>query len=70
MKFADWRDRARKLLAAEVPPHLATWTPSLFEPALPDAASTRVPASFVRLAEDAILHREPSEALQSPAVMS
>jgi DNA polymerase len=63
MRFDDWRDRARKLLAAQVPPHLATWTPSLFEAPLPDAPMTRVPASFVRLAEDVILHRESSEAL-------
>ncbi len=63
MRFDGWRDRARKLLAANVEPHLATWTPSLFEAELSDAPTTRVPASFVRLAEDVILHREPSEAL-------
>ncbi|HUS28559.1 MAG TPA: UdgX family uracil-DNA binding protein [Kofleriaceae bacterium] len=64
MTYAEWRDRARVLLANNVQPHEATFTPSLFEAPLTAPPSTlRVPRRFVALAEDAILHRERPDAL-------
>jgi uracil-DNA glycosylase len=68
--FASFRERARALLAARVPPADVVWQDgegqaSLFggtaeaAPPPPLAAAPRVPASFVRLAELAALHVAP-----------
>ncbi|HET9622291.1 MAG TPA: UdgX family uracil-DNA binding protein [Kofleriaceae bacterium] len=61
--LARWRDEARALLAAEIAPADVAWTAPgaagvLFETPLAAAPATaRVPARFLRLADDAILHR-------------
>ena len=66
--FAGWRDAARALALANVPPEHITWTvkgraAQLFEPtSLPPADPDRtftVPAAFVDLASIAILNRNP-----------
>jgi DNA polymerase len=63
--FATWRDEARALLAAEVPPAEVAWTAPggpglLFAEARPEVGAgepRRVPARFLRLAEEVVLHR-------------
>lgn len=64
--FDAWRDRARQLLAAEVPPEQAEWrvageAPGLFATApMPQGgAAARVPRQFLALAEHALRHRDP-----------
>ncbi len=69
--FAGWRSRARRLLAAGIPPEAVEWrvagdAPGLFaEGEVPDAAPddagppATVPRAFVELAEVAIRHRDP-----------
>lgn len=68
--FAGWRDQARRLLMAEVPPDRVTWqvpgegAGDLFASGrrLPapraDAAQPRVPRAFLDLAAKAALHRD------------
>ncbi|MFT3700013.1 MAG: UdgX family uracil-DNA binding protein [Kofleriaceae bacterium] len=58
-----WRDEARALLAADVGPADVTWTApgerGLFDEPLGAGATTaRVPARFMDLARDVVLHRE------------
>lgn len=61
----DWREAARALLAADVRPADVTWSPpgtrALFDTPLPIATGEpkRVPARFLTLARDVVLHREP-----------
>lgn len=66
--FEGWRDAARALVAARVPPAEVVWqvgdTPAdlfgdeaVLEPAAPTAF--RVPRAFVDLAQTAVLHSEP-----------
>ena len=67
--FPGWRDQARRLLAAGIPPEAVEWriageAPGLFaEAEVPDAVSTTpaatVPRAFVDLSETAIRHRDP-----------
>jgi DNA polymerase len=70
--FEDWREHARRLLRADVPPHRVAWTEpggvagSLFahgERRLPtpspEAPQPRASRQFVELARDAVLHTEP-----------
>jgi probable DNA metabolism protein len=64
--FAEWRAKARALLAAGVPPEEIAWTtgeaPSLFvaaEPAASAAPAPLIPRAFLKLAETAIRHRDP-----------
>lgn len=70
--FAGWRDNARRLLMADVPPDRVAWevpgeaSGDLFAdsgrrvPAPPaDAVAPRVPRAFLQLAQKAILHRDP-----------
>jgi DNA polymerase len=64
--FAEWRAKARALLAAAVPPEEIAWStgdaPTLFaaEP-VPAAAAPAllIPRAFLKLAETAIRHRDP-----------
>ena len=69
--FDGWRDNARRLLMADVPPDRVSWSEpggacgDLFAdsgkrlPSLPaDAAPLRVPRAFLQLAQKAILHRD------------
>ncbi len=64
---ATWRDQARLLLAAAVAPSDVAWiedgaTGLLFElpaPAPAAAPTARVPARFLAIAEDVLLHRDP-----------
>ena len=60
-----WRDEARALLAADIAPRDVVWTPPgasgvLFDEPLPatKAPRSRVPAQFLELARDVVLHRE------------
>ncbi len=63
--FASWRDAARGLLEADVPPHEVLWAKEagLF-PAVrvepPLFPRLKVPAAFVGLAESVACHRDPS----------
>ena len=67
--FQDWRGKARRLLAAGVPPEAVEWrvageAPGLFaEAEVPDAVATAptttVPRAFVDLSETAVRHRDP-----------
>jgi DNA polymerase len=64
--FAAWRDAARGLIGADVPPEQVEWRvageePGLFGDAPPPAgtASFSVPRAFVELAEIAIRHADP-----------
>jgi probable DNA metabolism protein len=64
--FAEWRAKARSLLAAGVPPREVAWTtgdaPTLFaavEPAGQAAPAALIPRAFLKLAETAIRHRDP-----------
>ncbi|MGH6979089.1 MAG: UdgX family uracil-DNA binding protein, partial [Brevundimonas sp.] len=70
--FDSWRDGARRLRLAGVPPHEAVFhvgagNRGLFDEALPcpDPASTpvspgfAVPRAFVDVARDVVLHRSP-----------
>ncbi len=65
----EWRDEARALLAANVAPTEVVWTPPgasgvLFAEPLPETlVVNRVPARFIELARDVVLHRESSHAL-------
>jgi uracil-DNA glycosylase len=62
-----WRDAARALLAARVPPEDVLWihgdaAPQLFATALPPPVATsriKVPESFVSLAGTVVWHRDP-----------
>ena len=67
--FAGWREQARALIAADVPPQGVSFVtqdgaPALFEEAPPAPAAEqskaefRVPRRFVELAEQAALHRD------------
>jgi uracil-DNA glycosylase len=70
--FDGWRTAARALAMNDVRPTDVTWrvagnTPDLFEelpsqplPEIPSDATFNVPAKFVTLAQDAILHRDPN----------
>ena len=71
--FDGWRDNARRLLMADVPPDRVTWSEpdgaggDLFaasgqQPPTPpaDAAPPRVPRAFLQLARKAVLHRDPA----------
>lgn len=64
--FATWRDAARNLLAAEIPPQDVLWEKpgGLFAETVPpapaSAAPLKVPASFVGLAESVACHRDPA----------
>lgn len=63
----SWREAARRMLAAEVPPEALLWTEnaeaSLFAAAEPDhSAATnvvKVPAAFMDMARSAAAHRDP-----------
>lgn len=64
--FDGWREAARALRLAGVPPEAASWSASpdaLFAdplpPPRPDAAPIRVPKAFVDLAQDVVLNRDP-----------
>jgi DNA polymerase len=62
--FAEFRDLARKLLAADVSPAQVMWEgngDSLFEEAIPQARtdSVSVPKDYLELAELIALHRDP-----------
>jgi DNA polymerase len=60
--FAGWRDAARRLLAAGIPPEEVHWGEAGLFSADPlpecDASTARVPAGFVALAEVAVRHRD------------
>ena len=69
--FAEWRDHARRLVQADVPPDRVAWSEpggasgSLFShggrraPAPPaDASQPRASKAFLQLAQSAILHRD------------
>ena len=70
--FDGWRGAARALAMNDVRPVDITWrvksnAPDLFEelpsqplPEIPPEATFNVPKSFVELAQDAILHRDPN----------
>jgi uracil-DNA glycosylase len=70
--FDGWRQAARALAMNDVRPADVTWrvqgnAPDLFEelpsqplPEIPPEATFNVPAKFVTLARDAILHRDPN----------
>jgi uracil-DNA glycosylase len=70
--FDGWRTAARALAMNDVRPADVTWrvtgdAPDLFEelptqplPEIPPDATFNVPAKFVTLAQDAILHRDPN----------
>jgi DNA polymerase len=63
--LAEFRDAARRLIGANIPPSSVLWTAgaqdNLFNeaPRLPEPASFSVPASFMPLAEDVICHSDP-----------
>jgi DNA polymerase len=62
--FGGWRDAARRLRGADVTPAEVSWSAGgdLFgapPDALPEAPAFAVPAAFVGLAEDVVLHRAP-----------
>lgn len=61
--FEDWRDRARRYLAAGVSPDRVDWRSeaqlNLFDaPAMPDNAKLSVPRSFPELARAVACHRD------------
>jgi DNA polymerase len=60
--LAPWREAARALLAAEVPPERVTWDGGLlYTDPIPEAIGAepkRVPRAFVELAEVALRHRD------------
>src|SRR3954463_11347068 len=65
--FGAWRQQARRLLAAEVPPEQVEWRvagemPGLFAGAPPPTAAApvtaSVPRAFLEVAEIAIRHRD------------
>ena len=69
---SGWRQQARRLLQADVPPEAVHWqvghpgvAASLFDatplapPAPTEAPPMRVPPAFIALAEDALLHEHP-----------
>lgn len=69
--FTGWRDHARRLVKAAVPPELVVWTldqgSELFAnsseelpPACADRPSPRVPRAFLDLARTVILHSDPA----------
>lgn len=67
--FAEWRDAARALLAAEVPPEAIVWrqagdSASLFADAEPLAArrTIRLPRDLVTMADRVMCHRDPAVA--------
>jgi DNA polymerase len=63
----SWREAARRMLAAEVPPEALLWTETaealLFKAAEPDnssvAKAVKVPAVFMDMARSAAAHRDP-----------
>lgn len=60
--FAEWRDKARALVGAGVPPTEVLWTheQTLFADPLPRGdAKLSVPRDFIEMAEAAILHDDP-----------
>jgi uracil-DNA glycosylase len=62
--FEGWRDQAKALLQARVPPEQVHWgAASLFGSKLPTptdaAAEIRVPAGFVKLAQTVFMHSDP-----------
>ena len=64
--FAEWRAKARALLAARVAPHEIAWAtgeaPILFEAEAAEPAEPPyllIPRAFLKLAETAIRHRDP-----------
>ena len=62
--FEGWRDQAKALLQARVPPEQVHWgAASLFGSAVPSpvdaAAEIRVPAAFVKLAQTVFMHSDP-----------
>jgi DNA polymerase len=65
--FGEWRDAARRLLLAGIPPGRIDWCcgaeglpfPAEAPPALTDAPPPRVPAAFLDLAEAVICHADP-----------
>lgn len=64
--FSGWREAARRLLAAGVPPAAVAWRvdsaqPSLFDkvPEAVPAPPCHVPLRLVRLAEQVVLHADP-----------
>ena len=63
--FDSWRDAARRMLAAGVPPQEILWEaePGLFAPAAVEGETPvklKVPAAFVELAQSVACHAEPS----------
>ena len=67
--FAEWRNAARRLLAARVPPEDVTWrqageSASLFadQMPLPPASPVALPAALVTMADRVICHRDPAVA--------
>lgn len=63
--FASWRDVARGLLGAGIPPQDVLWerNDGLFAAtaeAIPAAGNLKVPASFVELAKSVACHRDPA----------
>jgi uracil-DNA glycosylase len=64
--FEDWRDQAKALLQARVPPAQVHWgAATLFGSELPvaqdgAAAEVSVPAAFVKLAQTVFMHSDPS----------
>ena len=63
--FEGWRDQAKALLQARVPPEQVHWgAATLFGSELPviegaEAAEVRVPAAFVKLAQTVFMHSDP-----------
>jgi len=60
--FPEWREKARGLIAAHVPPTNVLWThePQLFGDPLPDGdLKFSVPREFVEMAQAAALHDDP-----------
>jgi uracil-DNA glycosylase len=61
LNFASWREEARRLLAANVPPDQAYWVgASLFENQTPESSanSLTVPKDFLAIAKIVALHRD------------
>ncbi len=63
--FEGWRDQAKALLQAQVPPWQVHWgEATLFGSELPvavdAAAEVRVPAAFVKLAQTVFMHSDPA----------
>lgn len=64
--FSSWRDAARDLLAANIPPHEVMWEKAggLFSSMVceepPPSLRIKVPAAFVELAHSVACHREPA----------